>query len=73
MGDHRLVYSYEDEHVELYDLSKDLGERNDLSGAEPELTKELVNRLAERLKELGAQTPRERETGEPVRLPYAGN
>jgi arylsulfatase A-like enzyme len=73
VGDHRLVYCYEDEHVELYDLSKDLGERNDLSVVEPELTKELADRLAARLKELGAQTPRERETGEPVRLPHAGS
>jgi len=73
VDDYRLIYSYDDEHVELYDLSKDLGERSDLSKERPKLAKELCERLAARLKELGAQTPRERESGEPVALPNIGS
>ena len=69
VGDHRLIYSYDDEHIELYDLSTDLGERRDLSKERPKLAEELCARLTARLKELGAQTPRSRETGEPVALP----
>ena len=71
VGDHRLIYSYDDEHIELYDLSTDLGERRDLSRELPELAEELCTRLSARLMELGAQTPRARETGEPVALPHA--
>ena len=71
VGDHRLIYSYDDEHIELYDLATDLGERRDLSSELPELAEELCTRLSARLKQLGAQTPRARETGEPVALPHA--
>ena len=68
----RLIYSYDDEHVELYNLSKDIGETFNLAAECPEVAKELCDRLAARLKELGAQTPRDRESGEPVALPNIG-
>jgi arylsulfatase A-like enzyme len=72
VGDHRLIYDYDRESVQLYDLASDLGERHDLAAEEPELARELCDRLAARLKELGAQTPRSRETGESVALPHCG-
>ncbi len=73
VDDYRLIYSYDDEHIELYDISKDLGERSDLSKEQPKLAAALCERLSARLEELGAQTPRARETGEPVALPLVGD
>jgi arylsulfatase A-like enzyme len=42
--------------LELYDLSKDLGENKDLSGKMPELTNALHDELMEFLKQAGAET-----------------
>jgi len=42
--------------LELYDLSKDLGERNDLSDAMPELTKVLHGELLEFLEQVNGET-----------------
>lgn len=45
-GDMKLIEFYHDEKVELYDLSKDPGEHNDLSTKNPETAKELREKLA---------------------------
>ena len=44
-GDWKLHYFYEDGAVELYNLKNDLGERHDLSGEKPSLSKELITEL----------------------------
>ena len=41
----------------LFDLSKDLGEGNDLASSQPELTAKLHNRLNGYLAEIGAKVP----------------
>ena len=41
-GDWKLVRNGRDAKLELYDLSKDLGERNNLADQHPELTQELL-------------------------------
>jgi arylsulfatase A-like enzyme len=56
-GDWRLVEFYEDDRVELYDLSADEGERNDLAAKEPERAKTLRDRLHAWRTEVGAQMP----------------
>jgi arylsulfatase A-like enzyme len=73
-GDLKLIYFFEDEHVELYNLKSDIGEKKDLAGAEQARTAAMRARLLEWLKETNAQIPtpnpnhdpaREREPGPP--------
>lgn len=45
MGDHKLLEFFDDNSVELYNLRNDLGEKNDLAAAKPELAKEMRMRL----------------------------
>ena len=45
MGDYKLVEVFETGKVELYNLSDDLGETNDLAASMPELTAKLTKML----------------------------
>ncbi|HEY3323622.1 MAG TPA: sulfatase [Planctomycetota bacterium] len=56
-GDWRLVEFFTDNHVELYNLKDDVGEKNDLSEKMPEKTSELRKKLAEWRQSVGAQLP----------------
>jgi arylsulfatase A-like enzyme len=57
VGDLKLVEFFEDMHVELYDLQKDVGESHDLAGEMPEKAEELKRRLHEWREAVGAQMP----------------
>ena len=57
VGDLKLVEFFEDMHVELYDLSKDIGESQDLSEEMPEKAAELRDRLHAWREAVGAQMP----------------
>lgn len=54
-GNFKLIYFYEDERSELYDLSKDFEEHFDLSNQLPEVTIKLKALLSEKLKEANAR------------------
>jgi arylsulfatase A-like enzyme len=56
-GDYKLLEFYEDEHVELYDLANDVGERIDLSAALPGFAGQLRARLNQWQFETGAEMP----------------
>lgn len=56
-GSDKLIYFYEDERIELYDLENDLGETSDLSSVMPERAEQLKSRLINRLTEAGARFP----------------
>jgi arylsulfatase A len=56
-GDFRLVEFYDDNHVELYNLGNDPGERHDLAETLPEKASELRARLHAWRTEVGAQMP----------------
>ena len=45
IGNYKLLEWYNADHVELYDLSADIGEQNDLSKKMPEKTKEMLGAL----------------------------
>jgi len=53
----KLIKYYDDDSLELYDLSKDIGEQNDLSTQLPEHTKRLADKLEKWLLERDAQFP----------------
>lgn len=55
-GKYKLVKTWKDNEVELYNLSKDLGEERDLSDKLPEKTKKLHRMLVAYLDEVNATT-----------------
>ena len=57
LGDLKLLHFYEDDHDELYDLSKDLGERNDLAMQRLADSKALREKLDRYLAAVEAQLP----------------
>jgi len=56
-GDFKLIEFFEDGRLELYDLSRDIGEQHDLSATEPEKTKQLHALLVAWRKSVDAQMP----------------
>lgn len=59
-GDHKLLHFYDTDSVELYNVRKDISERNDLSGKLPKLASRLKGKLKSWLKESRAAMPRPR-------------
>jgi arylsulfatase A len=57
LGSYKLMRSYETGERRLFDLSTDIGERNDLAKKMPEKAAELDRRLTEYLSAVGAQMP----------------
>lgn len=56
-GNYKLIHWYEDDRVELFDLSADLSEKNDLALARPDLVDALGAELEAWQKEVGAKPP----------------
>lgn len=44
-GKYKLIQNYEDMSVELYDLNADIGEKNNIAGEFPEITRKLTEKL----------------------------
>lgn len=57
LGELKLLHFYEDNHDELYDLSKDISERNDLAAQRLAEMKKLRERLDKYLADVDAQFP----------------
>jgi|GEM_PF-3119308 len=57
-GDLKLLYFYEKQTSELYDLSEDTGETYDLSHYRPGQTTQLENELMEQLRSVHSRFPR---------------
>ena len=56
-GDWKLIEWYEDGALELYNISQDIGEQNNLAAQQPEKTKALHEKLIAWRKEVGALMP----------------
>ncbi|HEY0864432.1 MAG TPA: sulfatase [Lacunisphaera sp.] len=56
-GDWKLIEYFEDHSVELFNLAEDIGERHDLSAAQPAKVRELQARLAQWRAAVGAPVP----------------
>jgi arylsulfatase A-like enzyme len=56
-GHLKLVRLYEDDRAELYDLAKDIAERNNLAGQMPDQVKRLMKELDQSLAQNNAQFP----------------
>ena len=57
LGKYKLLEYYENGSVQLFDLEKDLGERNDLSGSKPDVTAKLLKMLHDWRDEVDAKMP----------------
>ena len=68
-GDWKLLYYYETRHWELYNLSKDIGENNNLASQNTKLVMKLGKKMLKWLKQTGADMPMEKGTREKVSLP----
>ena len=60
-GDHKLLYWWDADRAELYDLAADLSESTDLASSRPELAASLRERLMGELAALGARLPVRRD------------
>ena len=56
-GDYKLIKRYDDGSLELYNLTSDIGEKNNLAQKSPDLARRLEGRLDTWLHETGAQMP----------------
>jgi arylsulfatase A-like enzyme len=56
-GDWKLLEYFEDDHVELYDLSNDPGEAKNLATARPQMAEQLRTKLRRWRAEVGALEP----------------
>jgi len=65
----KLVYRMRNQTFELYDLSADLREQNNLIDLYPEKVEELASLLGKTLKSRNAQMPLFKTTGKPVPFP----
>jgi arylsulfatase A-like enzyme len=70
-GDWKLIYYYADQRYELFNLSEDLGETNNLAESNPAHREDLAQRLREYLINVEAQIPADRASGNPIPLPGA--
>ncbi len=65
-GDWKLIYFFETDECELYNLAMDLSEKNDLAATEPERVDAMKKKLFDHLDKIGAKFPEV----SPSSLPY---
>ena len=56
-GDYKLIEFYEDNHIELYNLKDDVGEKNNLADKMPKKAQQLLKMLHEWKQSVNAQMP----------------
>lgn len=61
VGDWKLIEFYEDQHVELYNLRRDVGEADNMASVETDVAEQLHTQLHEWLTQVGAQIPEANE------------
>ncbi len=69
LGDYKLLHFYEEDSLQLYDLSRDVGESNDLAPSQPEKASEMKARLDDYLEEVHAQFPVPNPDFDPAKPP----
>ena len=71
LDDYKLIKFYETNKLHLFDLSKDMGEKNDLADGKPEVVEKMHDRLNAYLASVDAQMPRPNPNYDPSR-PVSG-
>lgn len=67
--DWKLVYYYGTGKKELFDITNDIGEKNDLSAQHPDMVKKLSKELGSYLRKVDGQRPSFKDTGKPCPWP----
>ena len=71
MGDYKLLEYFEDGHLELYNLKKDVGETSNLALIEPEKAKQMYDVLSHWRKGIGTPFPLEKNPEyDPTKKPH---
>jgi len=68
-GDWKLIYYYETGKKELFNIREDIGEKNNLADKEPGTVRSLSEELGNALRDMGAQRPAFKASGEAVPWP----
>ena len=68
-GDWKLIYFYESQKIELFNLNEDIGETKNLENQYPEKVEELATILTNHLKKVNAQIPLDKLTKKPIPYP----
>ncbi len=68
-GDWKLIYHHVDRKLELFNLTDDISEENDLFAENQQKVKELAQLLSDHLVDTGGQMPIDKATGNPVEYP----
>ena len=69
LGKWKLLYNMRNRKFGLFDLSKDISEKEDLSAQYPDIVSKLANQLGKTLKARNAQMPVEKQSGMSVPFP----
>ena len=69
LGDWKLIYYHGDHSFELFNITEDIGETNNMADSEPVKLRELAHRLTNYLKSVDAQMPTDKNTGRVVEWP----
>lgn len=70
MGNWKYIYTYDDQKSQLYDLSVDIGEKNNIVDQNQSIAKKLVDTLVEQMIDVDAGLPRDRTSQQPVPYPH---
>ncbi|SEJ77599.1 Arylsulfatase A [Cyclobacterium xiamenense] len=68
-GDWKLIYYYEDQQAELFNIPGDIGEQHNLIQKYPQKATEMAKQLGSYLRSVNAQRPFLKATGKPVPWP----
>ncbi|MEO1011651.1 MAG: sulfatase [Bacteroidota bacterium] len=68
-GDWKFIYFHADGRMELYNLKEDIGETENLVVSRPEKVTELAKVLSDHLRNVKAQMPSKKDTGERISFP----
>tara|TARA_R110002049_G_scaffold68233_3_gene176960 strand:+ start:10183 stop:11745 length:1563 start_codon:yes stop_codon:yes gene_type:complete len=69
VGDWKFIYYYNDGSMELFNLKEDIGETNNLINEQPAKAEELAKILSDYLRQVEAQIPARKDTGEQIAYP----
>ncbi len=69
LGDYKLIYYHQDQRMELFNISEDIAEEQNLVEENPAQQKVLAKKLSDYLRDKNAQMPRIKSTGEVVPYP----
>lgn len=62
-GDYKLIYRYDKQSIELYNIKDDISEKQNLATKEPQIRKELLGLMKQQLVDTHADIPISKKTG----------